>query len=346
MGRRNAIPTGPRRGGVLTSLTIVLALVAAGWFLWLLEADVEAAEFKRVDTRSTRVDVGVTWCDPRWNAAIQELVARHPPFESDDAESGLLVAQQLARLPFVLSVSPPETIWPDGVTIPLELRVPVACVQVGREFFPIAKDGVVLPGGWPAPPTCGGGFLPVLALDKVASQEIRPGQVVWNDAVADALSVACSLWAELEVEDLARLGRCLIDARKARRTDAQEPGTVIQLEEGRRILFGRAPSTTEPGELPVEKKWLHVANALLCLPSGPPLVPGGAPTALPGETDWELVEVRWDHAAMLPRGGKADATLPVKSVKTARPRPEPNARPKASSPSHADPAKPAGPRVH
>ena len=31
---------------------------------------------------------------------------------------------------------------------------PIACVRVGREFLPIAADGMLLGGAWPSPPPC------------------------------------------------------------------------------------------------------------------------------------------------------------------------------------------------
>ncbi|HUR28136.1 MAG TPA: hypothetical protein VM509_08110 [Planctomycetota bacterium] len=319
-----------RRGGVLTSATIGIALVAAAWFLWELESEVAASDFTRVETSLLRLDAGAGGVDPRWEALLRERVARIAPFASDDAESQALVERELRTLPFVRSVSTPEVVWPDGVRVPLVLRAPIACVRVGAEFLTIANDGMLLPGSWPAPPRFGQGYLPEIALDAGAPKSLRAGEILWSDAVADGLSVASSMWAELDPEDLTRLGRSIIDAGKARRASAEEPGTVIYLENSRRVLFGRAPSTREPGELPVETKWLHVANALLCLPAGPPLTEGGAPTARPGDVDWELVEVRWDHPAMLPRGGKSDERVPVAPVKKAKPKsvekkPEPSA---------------------
>ena len=310
-----------RRAGALTSVTIAVAIVALGWFLWLLEEEVDAADFTRVETSLSRVDAGAGWFDPRWEGMVRERIAGVTPFACDDSEGLEQIAQALRTLPFVRSLSQPEVLWPDGVRVSLVLRAPIACVKIGREYLPIANDGVLLAGSWPAPPRCGQGFLPEIALEPESGQNLRVGQVLWNDAVADALSVASSMWSELENEDLARLGRSIIDARKARHASAVEPGTVIYLEDSRRVLFGRAPSTQEPGELPVEAKWLNLANALLCLPAGPPLEAGGPPTARPDDVDWELVEVRWDHPAMLPRGASANARVPVKSVKTARAKP-------------------------
>jgi hypothetical protein len=305
-------------------------LIAAAWLLWMMQSDVGASDFTRVETSSVRLDAGAGWVDPRWESMVRERIARLADFDCDDRAAQAWIERELLELPFVRSVSPAEVVWPDGVRVKVVLRAPIACVRIGREVLPIANDGMVLPGSWPAAPHCGQGYLPELALDENVARKIRPGEVLWNDAIADALSVASSMWAELEAEDLARLGRSIIDARRARAASVEDPGTVIYLENSRRVLFGRAPSTKEPGELPVEKKWLNLANALLCLPAGPPSQAGGPPSARDGDVDWELVEVRWDHPAMLPRGGAPDASVPVKQIKTARPK-APASAPAAAS---------------
>ena len=91
------------RGGVLTSVTLLLALVAAGWFLWVLEDGVEAAEFTRVETANVRLDVGSGWSDPRWPALVAERVALTPAFDCEDAQAAAQIVSELSRLPFLFS---------------------------------------------------------------------------------------------------------------------------------------------------------------------------------------------------------------------------------------------------
>jgi hypothetical protein len=88
-------------------------------------------------------------------------------------------------------------------------------------------------------------------------------------------------------------------------------------------------------------KWLHIANALICLPDGTPGDPGEPPVVRPGEVDWELVEVRWDHPAMLPRGGNAASKVPVRQQKA----PKSASAPAKNSSTERDPnaSAPAGP---
>lgn len=295
-----------RRGGVLAAVCIALALLFSAWFLYALREDVEAAEFTRVDTSLARLDAGPGWVDPRWNAELASAVREIQSFRIDDTESVARVLDRLRALPFVSAVEEPEVLWPDGLRVLVHLRTPVACVRAGREFVPVCADGTLLSGAWSTPPQCGPGFLPVLALDDGDTRGFRPGAVLWSAAAQDALAVAVSMWERLDDPSLARLGRAVIDARQSRCASVEEPGTVLLLENGRRVLFGRAPSTPEPGELPVERKWESLARALALLPQESPH--DGANMQLPTPSandalDWELVDVRWDAPEILQRGG-------------------------------------------
>jgi hypothetical protein len=281
-----------QRGGILTLLCLSIAICASVLFLLALRRDVDAAEFSRVDTSSARLDAGAGWVDPRWSDEVADRVAQLEAFPCDDAEAIARVAEELRALSFVAGVDQPEVLWPDGLRVVVRLRMPVACIRAGREYLPVCADGTLLSGAWPTPPARGPGFLPVIALDEVPS--FRPGTALWSPDALDGLAVAVSMWEKLDDVALARLGRAVIDARRARKASVEEPGTVLLLENGRRVLFGRAPTTSEPGELPCERKWASLSNALAVLPDK------GAPWAGP-PCDWELVDVRWDVPEMLPR---------------------------------------------
>ena len=60
------------------------------------------------------------------------------------------------------------------------------------------------------------------------------------------------------------------------------------LERDREVLFGRAPSADEPGELPVEIKWGSVARTLELEEAAEPV-------------DWAVVDVRWDRPELVLR---------------------------------------------
>src|SRR5688572_12574469 len=84
-----------RRGGVLTSLTIAVAMIALAWFVWLLESDVDAAEFTQVETSNLRFDTGAGWVDQRWDGMVRERIASLAPFSCDDAAGRESVAREL-----------------------------------------------------------------------------------------------------------------------------------------------------------------------------------------------------------------------------------------------------------
>ena len=75
---------------------------------------------------------------------------------------GLALGMSFLGESFVAEVGAPEVNWPDGLTLPIRLREPVACLRVGQDFPPVAADGTVLAGYSYTPHPAGGGFLPVL----------------------------------------------------------------------------------------------------------------------------------------------------------------------------------------
>ena len=66
---------------------------------------------------------------------------------------------------------------------------------------------------------------------------------------------------------------------------------VLELENQRRILFGRAPWNGEPGELPSELKFRSIAKAAQLL--------RGSEHSAP--QDWSVIDVRWDMPSIQTR---------------------------------------------
>lgn len=275
-------------------LTLAVSLVAIAWFFVVLTRDVDAAEFAQVETASSRIDFGPGWIDPRWEARAVARLAELPPLPADSDETRALVEQALLELPFVAEIGTYRVLWPDGLRIDLRLRQPVACVRDGDMFLTISEDAIVLPGSWSSPPAREHGYLPLLALDDAAHETLSEGARLATPAVVDGIAVARALALELAGDDWTRLGRIVIDARRAREATVQVPGTVLWLENGRRVYFGRSPNLDEPGELPYASKCASLSRALR--QCDPELASGGP-------VDWELADVRWDHPALLPRGG-------------------------------------------
>jgi hypothetical protein len=299
--RAAAAPSVPRavpRGApspLLGLTTLVVSLVAIAWFFVVLTRDVDAANFAQVEPASSRVDFGPGWVDPRWEARIVARLAELPPLAADSDDTRAAVEGALLELPFVAEVGTYRVLWPDGLRVEVRLRSPVACVRAGDVFLTLSEDAVVLPGAWSSPPARDHGFLPLLAIDDATRAELGEGVVLATAAVVDGLAVARALELELGADDWTRLGRIVIDARRAREASVELPGTMLWLENGRRVLFGRSPNLDEPGELPYAAKCASLSRALRQF--DPAVAPEGA------VVDWELADVRWDHPALLPRGG-------------------------------------------
>lgn len=270
-------------------------MVLAGAWLVALRRDVLASGFAHVETARARLDAGPGWVDERWSDELRWLLAEVPPPSIEDRDALVALGERVAALSFVAAVDDLRAVWPDGLRIELRLREPVACIHVGRHFITVAEDGTLLSGRWPTPPARDGGFLPVLRLEGERVGSRRPGARIEEPAALDALAVAASLWRDLSPGGQARLGRCVIDARRARVASIEEPGTRLLLEGERTVLFGRSPNLGEPGELPVGAKWAHVESALRLLE------PDALREQVPAGLDWEVLDVRWDRADLQPR---------------------------------------------
>ncbi len=246
--------------------------------------------YELVETNRVHLDAPSRWVDPRWRTELAALLAAQPPFAADDAAGREELVARVAALSFVREVGAVRVAWPDGVSVPVRLRQPVACIKVGERFQPVAADGTLLSGSWPAPPRVGAGWLPVIGPNDGSFDRARAGQVLAEPRHVDALAVALSMRAHFGPRDLAALGRVAIDATRARVASVEEPGVRLLLEDERLVLFGRAPNADAPGELPERAKWTSLARglALLALPAE------GATADERAERDWALLDVRWD----------------------------------------------------
>ncbi|MFT6364255.1 MAG: hypothetical protein ACJAZ8_002680 [Planctomycetota bacterium] len=281
---------------------LFLGLIALGLIMGgRLDRGAQVSGFTRVETNRFLLEYGevlhtdqgqvaTEWLDPRWEQMLSERMAAIEDFEADDPAGVAAVMAGLRELSFIEEIGEPRILWPDGLEVPLRLRRPVACIAWQDTYFSVAVDwstgvprGVILEGPWPSLPSVGARYLPVIdRLDDV------PDSVWLEDEVQlDALAIADSMWQSLDDTDYESLGRILIDARTARLTAPEEPGTRIELEDHRVVLFGRSPAQDAPGELPINMKWKSIRSGLGELRAG---------------KDWESLDVRWERPVMVLRG--------------------------------------------
>jgi len=295
-----------RRSGLASSTALgpvlFVGLIALGlYFGSRLEDGAESAGFTRIETNRMLLEYGeilqtasgevrTEWIDPRWEELLSDRMAAVADFEADDSVGIAQVMAGLGELAFIEELGEPRVLWPDGLEVPLRIHRPIACIAWQDSYFAVAVDwslgtprGVILEGPWYTLPNVGTRYLPVI--DRL--EEVP--QSVWLEqrAQLDALSIADSMWTHLDDSDYARLGRIVIDARRARETSVDEPGTRIELEGHRVVLFGRSPAQDAPGALPVADKWRSIQIGLKDLENG---------------IDWESLDVRWDHPQRVLRG--------------------------------------------
>jgi hypothetical protein len=302
---------------------IPLALLAGGsiWALQRLAEPVEAAEFTAIDLHRVRLRPPQgSFCDPRWEAELAATLARLRSPDAHDAGALASVAEALAALPFVAETGVPRVLWPDGLEVPLRLREPVACVRTGAEFRIVSEDGVILPGNWPEPPEVEGRPLPVIGPNDGAFDRRPAGARLAERRHLDGLAVAVSMRRGLAAVDAQALGPLLIDATRSPQTSVEEPGTLLELEQQRLVLFGRAPGSGQPGELPDELKWRSLSKAAALLRGDESTPP----------QDWSVVDLRWDTPAIRPR----DPNAP-KSAQQPRKSTSPEPKPVAKAPKSA-----------
>lgn len=287
----------PRRGGAPLWLLLLIAAAGFAWVVTRLEARAAEAGFARVDPRRVALEhpAGPEGLPSAWSELVAARLARHGARPADDERLLDDVRAELEALPFVREVGEARVLWPDGLSVEVRLREPVACVCAGEDYLPVSSDAVVLPGRYPAPPDLGRGLLPVIGPVDGALRQARPGDHLLQERHLDALSVAVSLREHLSRGTLERLGPVVIDAERARSAAVDEPGTVLLLEEHRIVLFGRTPRQDAPGELAEEVKWGHLVRALDRLED--PGDEGGE------AADWDLLDLRWDDPTLRPRIG-------------------------------------------
>jgi len=250
----------------------------------------EVRGFHSIDAARVALDApgGTTGCPPEWSSLVAARLCALGKLTTLDGGAQDELRAVLGDLACVSEVGEVRVIWPDGLQVEVRLREPVACVQSGSDYIPVAADGTLLPGYWSAPPDFGLGLLPVLGPGDGAFDLALAGDVLQEARHQNALSVAVSMREHLSREEIGRVGRLLIDAGSAHLASVSEAGTRLKLEQRRLVLWGRVPRSMAPGELPEAQKWAHVMAALGYLEG-------------PEATDWDLVDVRWDTATLRPR---------------------------------------------
>ncbi|MCA9001504.1 MAG: hypothetical protein KDB61_06245, partial [Planctomycetes bacterium] len=280
----------PSRSGSVPAWVPMVFLAAA--FVWVLNSLQMSAREKGVgicELTRVRLHHEPLYFGDAWQRRVERILRRRESLDLSDKQAIASLKAELAGLSFVEEVGEPEVIWPDGLVVPLRLREPAACIRVGDDFLPVADDGMVLAGYSYAPHEVYGAWLPILGpTDRLMRGGLpSPGDFLTDEALLAALKVAGSMQRNLLPREQRILGRIVIDASHELAPDGMPGGVYIDLEGKRRILFGRAPGSDFPGELPAQNKWMAIRQALEEGEEGAP---------------WDLLDVPWDEPVREVRG--------------------------------------------
>lgn len=274
-----------RVGRVPLWIPLALLLVLIGLAVRRIQADIRGSGFATVDTDEIFAEFDAPWIDPRWRVELSAKIAERPAFAPDAGRTVQAILEDVAQLSFVEQAASARVRWPDAVEFYVQLRQPIACVQVGQKFLTVDRQGVLLSGTWTAPPYVSSGFLPVIGPNDGSFDDWVAGMRLVERHHLAGLAIAGSMWEHFEPKARESLGRSLIDATAAEHTGPAEPGAKILLEGPRTIWFGRSPRDDSEGGLPNALKWQHLALAL----------------GVTDETgrDWSLIDLRWDEPELV-----------------------------------------------
>ncbi len=163
-----------------------------------------------------------------------------------DTELPRRLAEAFAGHPWIEQVIAVRNTWPASVTIELKYRRPVALIQVNDGFYAVDAKGVLLPPSDFNQESLQQ-YLPVAG---IASRPRGAAGQVWSDpAVLGAAKLADFLGARWKP-----LGLAGIEIPAGVGSKPDDLRFELKTAGGSRILWGRIPGSTHPGELAARQK--------------------------------------------------------------------------------------------
>ncbi|KPJ57980.1 MAG: hypothetical protein AMS15_09385 [Planctomycetes bacterium DG_23] len=223
---------------------LAIFILIFGWLLfrglWQYAATLPQYQLSPATAKVTRA--------PSWlKEDFAKEVARPSGLEENFSllESGISqrLADSFSRNPWVRKVKFVERDFSGKVRIGLILRQPVAIVRKGVEFYLVDIDGRRLPGMWLKRRAVGLDLPLIINMEKGAPEvgEIWPGKDVCHGAaVAHCLTSFDLSQVNITAIDVANVGG---------RFSPYQREIVLLTDKGTRILWGRAPHSSSPGEL-------------------------------------------------------------------------------------------------
>lgn len=240
---------------LLSVAILISALVFGPQFLQSLP-DLNQRPQYRLKTSEIRIaPPPPRWVPEDFATAVFEQSRLPREFSLLDVTLVANVADAFRKHPWVADVVSVRKTVPAGLEVQLKFRQPVAVVEVPEGFYPIDRFGTLLPPADLAPAE----IRRFPLIQNVSSLPAGAAGNLWGDpAVTGAARLAAALLeTEVDGESVWRrygLSAIRVPRRTSDRVELDDVALEILSTGGSRILWGRPPGTSHPGELSVEQK--------------------------------------------------------------------------------------------
>lgn len=234
------------------SLLIVLALGASAWFLaprlQRYLPDLSSRPEYRLHFGEIEVTEPPYWVPPDLLHQVREKAGLPEELSLLDPTLTETVAKAFARHPWIAEVVQVRKSYPPRVRVEVRYRRPVAMVRVKAGLYPVDEHGILLP------PT---DFSPADAqryplIQNITSTPRGAAGVTWGDlTVLGAARLADALgdqWKNLQ------LTAVLAPTPTKAKIEIDDLQYELVTTGGSRIVWGRVPGSTHPGELTAAQK--------------------------------------------------------------------------------------------
>lgn len=238
---------GPGRTFVLGVL-IVAAFAVGIWRVWLRYSP---RVFSSDEYWVTADCVDIT-PPPRWirsdvRAKVFQDASLDHPLSLGDPALTARIHNAFSLHPWVAKVVDVAKSAPARIAVELIYREPVCMVRTGEQLLPVDAEGVLLPEDE---------FSPVEKahyprLERIQTVPVGPPGARWGDALvyggAEIAAAFGPAWYELSLDRI-------VPSQPRESGSPDEAEFELYTRGGTRILWGRAPGTDLPGEIPAAEK--------------------------------------------------------------------------------------------
>jgi hypothetical protein len=236
--------------GPLVWAALLVALLCGAWYLvWLRVGQrVLSSDEYLVGPEQVEITPLPEWIHTDIRSEVFRNASLDGPLSVLDEQLTQRIANAFSLSPWVAEVVRVTKHYPARVRVQLVYRRPVCMVAVPGGLLPVDPQGVLLPYG-------NDDFSAVekSRYPRLVGIDTAVGTVgeCWGDVrVIGGAEIAAALaeaWDELNLQQIVPSAPLATGA-------AEEPTYTLVTHRGTRILWGRAPGTKTPGELPVADK--------------------------------------------------------------------------------------------